>query len=76
MNLHTSIESIKQSFDEQQWSQVVSLCEGALEDFPNTLELYRFLGKALERLSQVDQAIETYKRGLQYRPNEAVIHAE
>ena len=76
MNLHESIESINQAVGEQQWLQVVSLCESALETFPQTLELYCFWGKALERLKQIDQAIVAYQQSLQYHPSEAIIHAE
>lgn len=76
MNLHESLESIHQCLGSQAWSQAVTLCEKTLIVFPQEPTLYRLLGKALEHLGQIDQAIATYQQGLRRSSKDAAIHAE
>lgn len=76
MNLNESLEAIKQLVGNEDWSQVVDVCDRTLAVFPDSLDIYHYLGKALNQLGQVEQAIAAYQQGLRCQPNSASSHAE
>lgn len=61
LNHALALEYIKAGKDEQ----AISLFENLLKDHPDYVGSYYHLGKALERKSQQDKAIEIYEKGMQ-----------
>ena len=57
---------------ESRWAEAVELNRSILEDFPNDLETYNRLGKALSELGRNGEAREAFERALSLSPRNPI----
>ena len=63
-NIPARLQLLSFAIREQDMDEVIALCTPALEDTPETLEFYYYLGLAYHQKDQPDEALEVFKKGV------------
>ncbi len=76
MTSESAINQIKIHVAQNQWSEVITLCQEQIEQDPNRIEFYPFLARAYTVQGRLTEAIEVYQQTIGTTLNQAQINAE
>ncbi|SKB13318.1 hypothetical protein PL11201_490053 [Planktothrix sp. PCC 11201] len=75
IEIENSIKTAETYFEQKNYQQVVQECQKVIQLYPNTVEAYHLLGKALQGLGKPEEALKWYQYIVNFKPNEAIVHA-
>ena len=76
MDNQAVLSLIDRALAAEQWQVAINLCRDALVSSPSWGQVYQKLGKAWEKLGELEYAIQAYTRCLQLQPHQRQICAE
>ncbi|MGF1541899.1 MAG: tetratricopeptide repeat protein [Pleurocapsa sp.] len=70
------IQKIESHLKKQEWNEIITICQSAIAQDPNYLQIYPFLAKAYTQQGKSQEAIAVYEQILNTQLDQAEINAE